>query len=865
MRHSGASYRSLILMAIVCAMNAGGCNSLQTSHIDPTGEHIFTQSPAPANPANPADQYSSGGYLSWDDVALMLTPSETVAPVGSEVVLVAGVGAADGYLRTYRRLEWTVAQGSVGQFVAVGKNDYLDVLLGDFNRPGIVNSTFAIGSTSGKDEQLTRGTPSPADDVSVTRGQGWISITSPIEGTSYVTVVAPEISPWDARTKTATIHWVDATWRFPPPAINPAGTKHVFTTTVTRQSNQSPCPGWQVKYTITGGPPAGFSPDGASSVEVTTDAAGQANAEIFQKSPAHGTNQICIEVIRSGQLPGGNGQRMAVGKGSTMKTWTAADIAVKISGPATGSVGSTLTYRIDVSNPGDLTSKNVIASNTVPNGLTYISSNPPAETSGSRLQWRLGELGPRQHRTIEINYRGEKEGSLSNCADVSAEGGLKVSDCATTTITAPAAAPALIDVKVTGPSVASINSEATFEIQVVNRGQTAVGNLLVKDRFEPGLEHPASKEKRIIEYDLGELGPGRSAKLELTFRVTQAGQLCHTVEVFRQDAILARRSACLSVSAEGTPRAGVTPPGVPPPSGAAPGIGPQPTPGYGPQTTPPSKGPSAAAGVPTISVTQNAPPQRMVNEIAEFVIQIANTSNRTLTNLKIVNRADAALVPSFATEGFQAEGGNLMWIIPALPAGASRQIKIQFRCAKTSLKAGNRVSVSSSEGAQAETEASLEIRSALGSSTPEAATPGTIQPKETPPSGIAPATTPASSGLTMTVTDLRDPVTAGKELTYQITVVNNGNTVHRQVTVIAMVPEGMVPAPLGTTGPGPTQYVIDRQTVNFNPIMEVRPGETLIYRVRVRTKQAGQFHFRAELTSRDLSQPVLQEESTEVF
>jgi uncharacterized repeat protein (TIGR01451 family) len=188
------------------------------------------------------------------------------------------------------------------------------------------------------------------------------------------------------------------------------------------------------------------------------------------------------------------------------------------------------------------------------------------------------------------------------------------------------------------------------------------------------------------------------------------------------------------------------------------------------------------------------------------------------------------------------------------------QLEIQFRCAKAAFKAGNRVSISSSQGVQAEDEKTLEIRSASGALPPEAAGPGTIQPGET-----APGAAPSAADLTMTVTDLRDPVAAGKELTYQITVVNNGNAVHRQVEVVAMVPDGMAPAPLGTTGPGPTQFVIDRQTVSFNPVMEVRPGETLTYRVRVRAKQAGLFHFRAELSSRELSQPVLQDESTEVF
>ena len=203
------------------------------------------------------------GRLSWDDVAVQLRPQEIVAPVGSEVVLVAGVCGPDGYLRTNRRLEWTIAPGSVGHFVAVEKGGTVDLLLGDFNWPRKIDATYAIGSTSRSNVRVNRGICSPESNVLVLRGEGWISLTSPVEGTSNVTVLAPEVYQWNARLKSAMVHWVDALVQYPPAAINPAGTRHVFTTTVTRHSNQSPCEGWRVRYEITGGPPAGFAPDGA--------------------------------------------------------------------------------------------------------------------------------------------------------------------------------------------------------------------------------------------------------------------------------------------------------------------------------------------------------------------------------------------------------------------------------------------------------------------------------------------------------------------------------------------------------------------------------------------------------------------------
>jgi hypothetical protein len=208
------------------------------------------------------------------------------------VVLIAGVLGPDGYLRTNRRLEWSVAPGTVGEFVAIEQGSGIDLLLGDFNWPRKINATTAVGSTSRSNVKLNRGTPSLEDDTFVRRGQGWITLTSPVEGTSHVTVVAPEVYNWDARTKSVAVHWVDAVVQYPPLAINPAGTRHVFTTTVTRHTNQSPCENWIVRYEIVDGPAAGFLPNLSATTEVRTNSAGQACAEIAQKQPASGVNKI---------------------------------------------------------------------------------------------------------------------------------------------------------------------------------------------------------------------------------------------------------------------------------------------------------------------------------------------------------------------------------------------------------------------------------------------------------------------------------------------------------------------------------------------------------------------------------------------
>ena len=252
--------------------------------IDPTGEHIFVHGNAPpvvappvvtgpiapppgtlpsttpvlppdtapaVIPALPAD---TSGPLLVPQTGMSLSPTQVVAPVGSEVVMIATVVNQRGEPMPRERVEWSIAQGGVGQFDSPGKRgpfDALDLLRG---LPNKVTNTYVVNATVSHPTVVDRGTPSPADDVAIRPGQAWVSVGSPVEGTSFVTAFAPAVAAWDQRQQGGTIFWVDALWTFPPPANTPVGSQHVFTTTVARHTDNSPLAGWTVRLRDYGRP-----------------------------------------------------------------------------------------------------------------------------------------------------------------------------------------------------------------------------------------------------------------------------------------------------------------------------------------------------------------------------------------------------------------------------------------------------------------------------------------------------------------------------------------------------------------------------------------------------------------------------------
>ncbi|HEY5314344.1 MAG TPA: hypothetical protein VIK18_17555, partial [Pirellulales bacterium] len=497
--------------------------------------------------------------------------------------------------------------------------------------------------------------------------------------------------------------------------------------------------GWRVRYQITSGPAAGFVPDGRQVIEVPTNELGQASAEIFQVTPTSGTNQVQVQVLRPANVPGGDGTQLIAGDGIAIKTWSAADhapLSLRMIGPSQGAPGATLTYRLEVQNPSNQVAKDVVVNQPTIAGLTLVSSNPPAtlvtssnaqyrpddaaagaQTSlraaaaGSMLQWRLGDLQPREIRTLEANYRADTAGTINACATVTTASSVTAQDCTTTTILAPS-----IEVRVVGPAQALVGQAVSFTATITNRGAAPALGLVVVDRFDRGLKHAVSASP--IERDLPDMQPGESRVITIKFQATAPGSQCNTVEVTGQGAVRASGQACVNVTAAAAPP--VTPPPV----------------------VPPAAQPPAQPGVkPVLSVTKTGPTTKAVGDVAAFVMDVSNTGTVPATNLKIADNYDLALDPVSATDGHSFAGDDLIWVVDTLPPGKTIRFQVNCRCLSPAASACNRITVTSQEGARADGQACLAI------------------------------TGPAAP-LSMSVSDTRDPVAVGNDTTYQVTISN---------------------------------------------------------------------------------------------
>ena len=395
--------------------------------------------PAPLGAVPPAGVIAPAA-LGQLNGRLQIDPPRLVAPIGTEVVLRAGLCDEDGYLVTRQPIEWMLSGDSAGTLIDVNtQGQPLWDRLND-STPPKRSGSYAVSWTSTVAQVLTRGTPSTADDVWLQEGQTWISLSSATGGASHVTVVARTEDGWEQRRQTATIYWVDGRWVFPSPVAGRAGQAQPLTTRVTRQSDGAPLAGWLVRYQIVDGAPAALDSNGSQVIDVRTDAQGNATVAVIPQGSESGVTCLNIQVIRTasdvGDMP-----RLVVGEGASCVTWNAAGLSVTTAGPSTAELGATLAYSIQVSNPGDLPASGLVVSSEVPNGLEYVSSEPPAEVFGNRLQWRVDQLAVRELQPIQVHFRAARAGQIRYCVTARVGEGTARESCATTTVTASPHAP----------------------------------------------------------------------------------------------------------------------------------------------------------------------------------------------------------------------------------------------------------------------------------------------------------------------------------------------------------------------------------------------------------------------------------------
>ncbi len=729
--------------------------------------HSFTW-PATGDTIPTHPKPPEGGYYSnWDPYAatIELTPVKDVNPVRTQHVMIATVLDHDGKPLPNRRIEWILADGSVGDIVEVDESGWRA------SRGYKQTNDFAVSHTNNFEHVLDRGNDDPSDDIHLGVGQSWCVITSPIEGETNIIAYAPGIYNWENHKAFAVKQWYDVTWEIPPPATNPTGKPHELVTRVMKYSDGSPLEGYIVNYELTSGPAGRFTPGNGTSATARTDAQGMATVTLNQESPVAGTNDIAISIMRPANEACCE-PAVHIADEMTQKVWIAPGIAIEKTAPATSTVGAEFQYGITVRSTSDVPAENVVVTDPLPNGIEYVSSQPSASASGNSLTWQLGDMAPGTSKQLSVTVRGTRTGSFENCAEVRAAQGLSDRACATTVITAPG----LELVKECTPQVL-LCDPITYTMTVRNPGDAAATGVVVTEDLPDGLETVDGKTS--ARYNFGTLEPGASKRAELQVRATRTGQFTNTARA-TADGGLTADASCTTVVTQ-----------------------------------------------PVLTLTKTGPGKRYVNRPVEYTITVGNTGDADATNTVVTDTIPAGAEFVSASDGGNFSNGRVTWNLGTLAPAASRNVTLTLRSSQRGEIRNTATATANCAEASAETGTAIE--------------------------GI-----PA---ILLEVIDVEDPIEVGSNVTYVITVTNQGSADGTGIVIKATLP----PEQEFVSAEGPTGHTADGKTITFNPLPQLDPRAVATYRVIVKGTQAGDVRFRLAMTSNETTSPVEETESTNQY
>jgi uncharacterized repeat protein (TIGR01451 family) len=239
-------------------------------------------------------------------------------------------------------------------------------------------------------------------------GKTWITITATRPGDTDVIAYCPGIKDAAIHKVFATKHWIDWRVEWPEDAVNTAGTEHTFTTRVYEMPSGEGVSDLTVKWTIVDDVPDVYWTSAPADVTITTvtDVDGYASATLAQTVPASGENTIKIEVLSM--------ETVIFENSAVKKTWTSPAFTITKTGPAAVVILSNVDYVISVANIGDGTATSVVVTDTIPAGMSYISSTPVGSVSGNVVTWSLGDMAPGATATISLTLKANEVGTWTN-------------------------------------------------------------------------------------------------------------------------------------------------------------------------------------------------------------------------------------------------------------------------------------------------------------------------------------------------------------------------------------------------------------------------------------------------------------------
>jgi uncharacterized repeat protein (TIGR01451 family) len=295
-------------------------------------------------------------------------------------------------------------------------------------------------------------------------------------------------------------------------------------------------------------------------------------------------------------------------------TPTAGLIKLSKTMPKEAVLGQTFEYQLQLTAADCV--DNIVVTDQVPDGATYVRSEPAAQVDGKRLAWRLTPMEEGQSGTLRVWLKADKEGTLAACATVSADPRV----CASTLVGKPA-----LSIEKSGPETAVLGSTVNYTILVANRGSAIARGVVITDVVPTGLE--SANGQKSLTYEVGDLGPNQSKSVTVPLRAATRGRHCNIAVATSSNAGSVTNDACTTVLQPG------------------------------------------------LKIVKTGDKERFLGRNASYQIGITNTGDTTLTDVVVTDTAPNATTIVSAS-GASVSGNQAVWRLASLPAHSGQTFEV---------------------------------------------------------------------------------------------------------------------------------------------------------------------------------------------
>jgi uncharacterized repeat protein (TIGR01451 family) len=214
-----------------------------------------------------------------------------------------------------------------------------------------------------------------------------------------------------------------------------------------------------------------------------------------------------------------------------------AQMSLSISGPQTRYKGRPADWTIKVGNGSDVPISNVVVRDKLPVELEFVSATQGGQRIGAEVVWNLGNLGPREERTLQMSTKGlALTKSAVQSVTATADPGLRKDAQAALEIFG---LPALKTVFIDRGDPAQVGQKVTYELTVTNQGDLPATDIEVRATVPAEMKVSAANgpnqpnvQGQIVAFPkVVSLEPTKSLTYTIEVNTIKAGDVRFRVEV----------------------------------------------------------------------------------------------------------------------------------------------------------------------------------------------------------------------------------------------------------------------------------------------------------------------------------------------